>query len=174
MNVISYEYAYCLFPVATLEERASLLSYSSQGRSKRRAEGLVKYSARGFQMLDSLSLTDLESPRKISPFTFGPRWIGDRDTWVIRLDTHGIPAPPPPNPYSVARSNDPVALASFSVRYDVTEGAIMDFSIVESPVLKYAYVFGDTDTIDYLARMLEARRWEEEYQVVVCELEDWQ
>lgn len=174
MNVISYEKAYCLFPLATLEGRVSLLSYSSHGRSERRARGAAKYTARGFRLVDFLSHTELAFPHEAVPFSFGPRWVGDSDTWVIPLDMHGILPPPPANPYSTARTHDPVALCSFSVTYSITDGTIMDFSVVESQVLKYSYIVGDEDIVDYLDRILTARTWEEEYKVTICCLEDWQ
>ncbi|EIW56989.1 uncharacterized protein TRAVEDRAFT_81046, partial [Trametes versicolor FP-101664 SS1] len=85
MNVISYEKAYCLFPRATLEERRSLLSWSSQGRSKRRAEGLVKYASRGFKMLTHLHFAEYATHQPIRSFPLKPRWIGDTDTWVLSL-----------------------------------------------------------------------------------------
>ncbi|KAH9856395.1 hypothetical protein C2E23DRAFT_699461, partial [Lenzites betulinus] len=85
MNVIAYDTAYCLFPRATLEERRSLLSWSSQGRSKRRAEGLVKYAARGFRMLEFLDDSELWQSEPNRSFPFGPRWMGDPSSWSISL-----------------------------------------------------------------------------------------
>ncbi|KAI0349679.1 hypothetical protein OH77DRAFT_1490395 [Trametes cingulata] len=172
MNVISFERAYCIFPLATLERRVSLLAYSSQGRSTRRVEGLDKYTARGFHMLAYLPLADLVLPHKLAPFTFGPRWLGDRDTWVIKLDTTHIPPTPPPNPYSTARTCDPAVLCNFFVRYDLTDGAIMELCVLESPVLRYSYVLADNDAIDFLSRALAAKACDEQFKVVACQLED--
>lgn len=174
MNIISYEKAYCLFPSATLEQRLSLLSQSSRGRSEARSESVEKYAERGYRILTFLPLADLVPPRKRPTFALGPRWLGDSDTWVIPLDTQDILPPPPANPYSIARTNDPAALSSFVARYDLIEGLVVEFSIVESPVLKYSYLFGDNDIVDYLFRILGPRTWDEQYKVLVCSLEDWQ
>ncbi|KAI0649612.1 hypothetical protein C8Q79DRAFT_997722 [Trametes meyenii] len=135
MNVIAYNKAYCLFPRATLEERRSLLTWSSQGRAKRRIEGLVKYSARGFRMLEFLEDNEVITSQPERSFPLKPRWMGDSDTW--------------------------------------DEGAIMEFSLVDSPVLKYAIVVGNDDTVDYLDRVLEVKACEEQYKVSLCGLEDW-
>ncbi|KAI1787861.1 hypothetical protein LXA43DRAFT_895612, partial [Ganoderma leucocontextum] len=156
MNVISYQQAYCLFPHATVESHRSLLSWSSQSRSTRRAEGLEKYKKRGFHMEHHLSPAELSAPIRESatPFALGPRWLGDADTWVIPLETSYIPYPPPPNPYSTGLYRDPVSVASFSVRYDPSDGAIMTFSVIESEALKYAYALGDEGLADYLSCIL--------------------
>lgn len=172
MNVISYNAAYCLFPRATLEERRSLISRTSQERPIRRAEGLIKYSARGFSMLQFLDNDELRTPKRSSSFTFGPRWLDDPYTWVIPLDMEGVRPPPSPNPYSSARSQDPVILTSFSLRYNSCDGAVMNFSIVKSPVLKFSIVTGDSDMVEYLNRVLRAKTDAEQYKVLICALED--
>lgn len=156
MNVISYHRAYCLFPNATVESHRSLLSWSSQGRSTRRAEGLEKYRKRGFHMEHHLSPAELSAPIHMQPtfFSLGPRWLGDADTWVIPLDTASISTPPQPNPYSTQLHRDPVSVASFSVRYDPSDGVIMTFSVFESGALRYAYVLGDEGLVDYLSCIL--------------------
>ncbi len=172
MNVISYNAAYCLFPRATLEECRSLISRISQERPIRRAEGLIKYSARGFSMLQFLDSDELRTPKWSRSFTFGPRWVGDPYTWIIPLDMEGVLPPPPPNPYSSARSQDPVILTSFSVRYNSCDGAIMEFKIVKSPVLKFPIVTSGSDVVDYLNRVLRAKTNDEQYKVLICALED--
>ncbi|KAI0349674.1 hypothetical protein OH77DRAFT_1414569, partial [Trametes cingulata] len=174
MNVITFERAYCIFPLATVEQHVSLPAYSSQGRSPRRAEVLNRDAEKGFDTLCLLSSTELLATGALSPFKLGPRWLGDMDTWVVPLVTEGISPPPPPNPYSFPRIHDPAVLTSFSVRYDSVEGAIMDFDIVESAVLQYSYVFGDNNTIDYVRHILAVKAWDEQYKVMVCSLDDWQ
>lgn len=146
MNVISYDAAYCLFPRATLEERRSLLSWSSEARSVRREEALNKYSARGFHMLEFLDDDVHFTPEQHRVFPFGPRWLGDAHTWTIRLTSsaNGV-LPPPPNPYSPAGSQDPVALTSFSMHYDHENGAIMKFVVIQCPALKVSYVMADDE-----------------------------
>lgn len=154
MNIISYEKAYCLFPLATVESRRSLLSWSSQGRSTRRKEGLIKYRNRHFSMEQFLHSSEILPPIPKMPFILGPRWLGDPDTWVIKLNTERIPRPPAENPFSTAIIRDPVTISSFSMRYHPEDGAIMTFSVVESPTLKYSYVLGDEDLVDHLNRVL--------------------
>ena len=154
MNVITYETAYCLFPLATVESHRSLLSWSSQGRSTRRKDGLIKYTKRGFSMEHYLQSSEIIPPIPKMPFILGPRWLGDPDTWVIKLNTNRISHPPRENPFSPGIIHDPVTLSSFSMRYDPEDGAIMTFSVVENPTLKYSYVLGDEDLVDHLNRVL--------------------
>lgn len=123
-------------------------------------------------MLQFLDSDELRTPKRSSSFTFGPRWLDDPYTWVIPLDMEGVRPPPSPNPYSSARSQDPVILTSFSLRYNSCDGAVMNFSIVKSPVLKFSIVTGDSDMVEYLNRVLRAKTDAEQYKVLICALED--
>lgn len=165
MNVISFNKAYCLFPRATLEERRSLLSWSSQGRSNRRQEGLDKYSARGFAMLNYLEEDEFITSHRGRSFPFGPRWLGDIDTWVINLDVQGVQFPPSPDPSAATRICDPVVTTSFFMRYDDNDGAIMDFSVLESPVLRYSYVIIDDGMTHHLSRAVLAKALLKDWQL---------
>ncbi|KAI0323130.1 hypothetical protein GY45DRAFT_1212045, partial [Cubamyces sp. BRFM 1775] len=81
MNVMSYEFAYCLFPRATLEERCTLLNRSSHD-GERRIEGMQKYRGRGFRVIESLGWDEFLAD---SPFSFALRWVGDSHSWTIPL-----------------------------------------------------------------------------------------
>lgn len=134
INVITYEKAYSLFPLATVEPHLP-----SPGSSPTGALPLILKT----------------------PTILGPRWLGDPDTWVIHLDTTDILHPPPENPYSTAIAHDPATISSFSVRYHAAEdGAIITFSVVESSTLKYAYVFGDENLVDHVNRILAFKETE--------------
>ena len=116
----------------------------------------MKYKDRGFDMERYVSPAELSAPIHLpsTSFAFGPRWLGDADTWVISLDTSFIPLPPPPNPYSTRLYRDLASVTSFSVRYDPSDGVIMTFSVFESEALRYAYALGDDGLIDYLSCIL--------------------
>lgn len=65
-------------------------------------------------------------------------------------------------------------MTSFAMRYREDEGAIMEFTVVDSPAIKFACVMGNEDITDYLVRMLLVKTLEEQYKISVCGLEDWQ
>ncbi|KAI0323629.1 hypothetical protein GY45DRAFT_1264285, partial [Cubamyces sp. BRFM 1775] len=170
MNAISYEKAYCLYPRATLEDRCSLLSWSSQGRAKRRAEGIQKYSARGFRML-TLPDWDVHTPNRSFPSI--TRWFGDCHAWTISLSLNGITPPPPYNVYTTPRLHDPAALTSFLMRWDPVDGAIMSFRVVKVPILRFYFVASDVAAVNYLTSLLLQKDEEDVHTVADCSIDDW-
>ncbi|KAJ3014961.1 hypothetical protein NUW54_g1164 [Trametes sanguinea] len=173
MNVISYNKAYCLFPRATLEERRSLMTSVAVGPGRLGTAGFFKNSDTGHRLITTLPPEETSMDRPSRSFPCGPRWIGDRDTWLIQLNMRDVLPPPPPNAVSSPRRHDPVVMTSFSMRYDDDEGATLHFYVVDSPAIRYAFVCGDEDTAEYLAHVLLAKTDEEEYRITSTPWVDW-
>ena len=146
MNVISYEKAYCLFPVPTLEERRSFI-ISTDGPGQEPAK--KKYHATGWEMVPSLSHQEFASTTP--SFPLGTRFMGDRYTWTYPLDLTGInmqrsPGGRPPP----ILTQDPVAASSWTFCYDPNqyenedeEGGGMEFDVLASNRIFYQYLVRD-------------------------------
>ena len=76
LNVISWEKAYCLYPVRTLDrnEQLVLKSYLVE----REEEGLRKYAARGFSVVLWNEMKEEDDVAQV-------RRVGDKSTWVVKL-----------------------------------------------------------------------------------------
>lgn len=85
MNYIAWDHACSLYPLGTLEERRTLVTYD-RGRTFDRA--IAKYLNRGFDVVTILSNTQSRA------FRFGPRFVGDGQCWTVKLDTTGVQAWP--------------------------------------------------------------------------------
>ncbi|TFK82608.1 hypothetical protein K466DRAFT_500003, partial [Polyporus arcularius HHB13444] len=170
MNVISFEKAYCLFPRATLEERVSLLSSSSAGRSNRRRQSVAKYATRGFAIIERIPSTDLRSP---SLFALGWRWIDDSSSWVIALNTRDVAPPASPNRRSPPLVHDPVVVCNWEVQYTPLRGAVMHYVVARSELLRYRYLIGDPDLAGELGRHFAAKLLQERFKKK-AELDVWQ
>ncbi|KAI0715608.1 hypothetical protein C8T65DRAFT_572952, partial [Cerioporus squamosus] len=170
MNVISFENAYCLFPRATLEERLSLLSSSSAGRSTRRRESVAKYVARGFTVMERIPVTNVRLPNLLP---LGWRWIDDSASWVIPLDVAGVAPPVSANKRSPPLLHDPVVVCNWEVRYTPLRGAVMHFVVAKSELLRYRYLIGDPDLAGKFERYFAAKLVEERYKKK-AELDVWQ
>ncbi|KAI0941065.1 hypothetical protein AcV7_002714 [Taiwanofungus camphoratus] len=153
MNVISFDKAFCLYPRATLEERRALVC----GREGLRQESAIaKYAARGWQMVDELPLEDRGNDNR--SFRFGPRWIKDGDSWVIPLNLDDVVGPPPFTARSTPLSEDPVISTTWKLVYDLSQRAMMVYSVLSSPILRYSYLIMDEELDDVLTQVLERRR----------------
>ncbi|KAG9045896.1 hypothetical protein FS842_001045 [Serendipita sp. 407] len=85
MNFITHDRAYSLFPCTTFLGRAGItLGRSGDLESLRKA--YAKYIGRNFK----ISATPIPPMDLPSPIKFGTRWIGDRQTWKIELDTTDV------------------------------------------------------------------------------------
>lgn len=90
MNVITWKFAYCLYPKATLEDRRSLVC-RSEGPKQVIAE--QKYQSRGWDMVRTLRA---DGPLGEDPsFPSGLRFMGDKHSWRIALDITRVDLPPP-------------------------------------------------------------------------------
>ncbi|KAL1937497.1 hypothetical protein VTO73DRAFT_13149 [Trametes versicolor] len=70
-------------------------------------------------------------PTSRTSFVLGWRWIDDSPAWIIDFDTADVIPPQPANPSSSARTHDPVAICSFSLRYNAYDHAYMEFCIAD-------------------------------------------
>ncbi|KAJ8461943.1 hypothetical protein ONZ51_g11218 [Trametes cubensis] len=150
LNVISYEKAYCIFPRATLHENCALRNRAPEGvyiYSKREVE---KYESRGITMMDEVDPAEQTRSDSSSTFALGWRWIDDGASWVIKLDTQRITTLPTTNEVSTPLRYDPVTISGFSLRFDTTRKARLQYTIIDGPTTKYSYVLGDQDLIEQL------------------------
>ena len=98
MNCIAFDAAYSLYPQATFEQRMSLCIAS---RNDRRAE-FKKYRNRGWKLI--LITPPQEKKSKGAPFHGDViRWVHDRHSWVVPLDTSELQPRPPVSDIRVFR-----------------------------------------------------------------------
>ena len=79
MNIITHDTAYSIYSWATFIECHSLV-YDRRWRSP---DALAKYERRGWMQVPYLEVADYENPS--SSFARGPRRLGDRKCWTIKL-----------------------------------------------------------------------------------------
>ena len=84
LNYITWCKAVSLYPCATFEQRRSLILCENL----RFAGAQAKYLARGFTFQDILTPDEAKPP---GPFQAGPRYVGDKRTWILNLETESIP-----------------------------------------------------------------------------------
>ncbi|KAI0782546.1 hypothetical protein C8Q75DRAFT_727557 [Abortiporus biennis] len=149
MNVISYNTAYCLFPIITLEDRLSIECPTS-GPSQRKS--IDKYWKRGFTMVDkAVSLTMHNyNVGDNAPFRVGPRYMGDGLSWTIPLETHELGDIKPFTPNSTALTDDPVAASNWIVAYDESIGGQMMFKTFHDKSLAFKYVASDPEGFEVI------------------------
>lgn len=99
MNIITHKAAYSLFPKATFEECLTLFT---SNRTPQREQAIKKYADRGWTVVRTITNEDQEN--ELATFRYGKRWIADKQSWVISLDTNGV-----------GRDDDPLASASFNI-----------------------------------------------------------
>ncbi len=85
MNYITWSKAVSLYPCATFEQRRSLVL--NENLSSVVAQS--KYLVRGFKFQGFLTPREAKSP---GPFQAGPRYVGDKRTWILNLETESIPS----------------------------------------------------------------------------------
>lgn len=85
LNYITWNKAVSLYPCATFERRRSLILTENLSFAVAQA----KYLARGFTFQDTLTPDEAKSP---GPFQAGPRYVGDKRTWILNLETESIPS----------------------------------------------------------------------------------
>lgn len=80
MNIISHEYAYCLFPRATIHEHRSLMCCMTPNTAQPLA--LKKYQERGFTIVETTS----PNQAGVDPgIPVGARYVGDSKCWTLPL-----------------------------------------------------------------------------------------
>jgi len=85
LNYITWNNAVSLYPYATFEQRRSLIL----SENLRFLDAQAKYLARGFTFQRFLTPSEAKSP---GPFQAGPRYVGDKKSWVLHLETESIPS----------------------------------------------------------------------------------
>ena len=109
MNFITYDRAYCLYPVETLEKSTALILDASMSI---RNELLLKYASYGFQFYVSASQDEFRHK--------DPRWVEDSHSFVISLSTF--------RSYSVnVAFVDPIRVTSWSITTTPGENHSMFF-----------------------------------------------
>ncbi|CAL1699941.1 unnamed protein product [Somion occarium] len=147
MNVISFDRAYCLYPLATLEQRRSLVCTSRNDEVAQRV--FEKYSERGWKIVKSFYVPPAYYCIEDPAFSLGPRWIDDGYTWSIPLKHSFDQCITPVNPPSTPLTRDPVSASSWDIkRASDGMGADMVFSPVHVPQLFYHYILNDTACLD--------------------------
>ncbi|KAL0953609.1 hypothetical protein HGRIS_004817 [Hohenbuehelia grisea] len=122
MNVIGFDFAYCLFPKATLEHRIAIV-HSTSGPHQRDAR--AKYVERGWRMV--LSTKEL-IPVEKSCFVNGRRFLGDAQCWSIPLTEAARLRP----------NFDRLRLNGALIAYNRL-GRWMAFEVATSPVLNHNF-----------------------------------
>ncbi|KAI0659026.1 hypothetical protein C8Q70DRAFT_916411 [Cubamyces menziesii] len=149
LNIITYNAAYCLYPLATLEAYTSLVL---NGGNPGKVAALEKYAKRGWRAISNPSpLIQYLNP---SLFYVGKsRWVCDEHTWTVPLSMEGVKPPPPSSPSSEALSWDPIAECGWRLAYlSIPEGLVIaKFGIVATTVLRWGYTTGNAG---YLGRLV--------------------
>lgn len=106
--MISWDRAYSLYPRATLEDHTGLYLRPDTHEDHKK-EIIAKYEKRGWTFC--MSRGDLEKHDRA--FTNAIRWIGDSESWIIKLDLDGVTPPPPVNDFSRPLTRDPCCFTSW-------------------------------------------------------------
>ncbi|KDQ51109.1 hypothetical protein JAAARDRAFT_199333 [Jaapia argillacea MUCL 33604] len=152
MNVIAFDAAYAFYPLSTYEERRALATDMNTARRETRAIALGKYARRGWRI--QATLYPFEGRNGVPPFYPNlVRWVGDRQTWTIPLDTTGIQRPSPVSVSSEPFTWDPVLHNSWILN----SYARITYNTTKSMVLKYQYLVADKLLLDELINFFVAQ-----------------
>ncbi|KAF9039919.1 hypothetical protein BJ165DRAFT_1530919 [Panaeolus papilionaceus] len=81
MNIITAWFAYCLYPIPTLDKMTALINFR---RTRAGVNGIEKYEKRGYRMIHMVPYSrDRHHPRAL--FNENRRFVGDKKTWKIPL-----------------------------------------------------------------------------------------
>ncbi|KAI0087717.1 hypothetical protein BDY19DRAFT_892207 [Irpex rosettiformis] len=139
-NVISWDRAYSLYPRATFEDHRGLWLRPDYADDEGETDIIKKYRLRGWKFEWERGALDGDDPA----FGDAARWIGDTQSWVIKLDTHGVTRPPPVNEFSQPLTRDPCCMTSWWMTLAGSGGphepptAAIDF-VFSYPTLSYKY-----------------------------------
>lgn len=135
MNVITFDCAYSLYPMATFEDRISLwMPGNPSYMTASRLLVLNKYSRRGWSFIHEVL------PNRRHLFQLGqPRHLNDKDAWALPLDTEGVEPKAPLSPTSPSFGWDPVVENSWSLAR--ADGMLfMRYTFLKSFCLRYTYM----------------------------------
>lgn len=139
MNVIAFDAAYSLYPRATFDLRCGL---SLAQISPREAKALAKYAARGWAIHSTIWPHEKDTLQPLFKVDVLRR-MGDRDSWVIPLDTTNITLRSPFTLSSPPFTDDPAAFSSWKLYGHISGEYDMSHHFLSSTILKYDYVNDD-------------------------------
>lgn len=139
MNVITWKFAYSLYPKATFEDRRTLIC-CDDGPHQPSAE--LKYESRGWRLERSLDANDLA-------FHIGVRVLGDRYTWRIPLDVSRVIPPFPLSRSGRRLTTDPIAATTWKLLLfgPQRDRPHLSFVTLKARFLKYHYICADSVAI---------------------------
>lgn len=138
MNIITAHFAYALYPRATFVERQGFICTTSGAGQE---IGRQKYRDRGWTLLSTLDSSP--SPESTTmpastEFWAGPRWIGDRRTWTIKLD------PEVHIPHRCDYAPPFLHAFSWNLEYDERGEAKMEYDVWgDEKLLRFNYTTAD-------------------------------
>lgn len=135
MNVIAWDYAYCLYPSATLESREAV--FTGSGLSQVDANKFRrKYAARGLTIL-----SDTQRLPTLDRVKFGGnvrRLVGDKYTWALRLPIDNVA----PLRYAHVLLRDPCVCTAWALEWNFYPR--LETTVLEEERLQFSYVdYGD-------------------------------
>ena len=142
MNVISCDTAYSLYPLATFEERKALICRPPYDDRTYAAHN--KYYDRGWEVRED---HDYAEERFI---LYAQRWIGDKHTWKIPLDTTHITDHIPLRRGSEPLTRDPIVATNWMLDHNCVRGGLMIADVMTNPFLACTYVIDPSDTYFFL------------------------
>ncbi|TFY70235.1 hypothetical protein EVG20_g2782 [Dentipellis fragilis] len=160
MNFISFECAYSLFALATLEERCSIVCTNESARIKLAVQ---KYgpNGHGWKLLRGMHRRAALNGILRTSLRAGHRTVAR--SWALQLNLDGVSLPRPPAAQDTYRIHDPVTLSQW--RFDSQGEPLVRIGpepcwharicLFHSALLKYAYVIKDkTETYEAASRFL--------------------
>jgi hypothetical protein len=140
MNIITHDSAYALYPIATFEQRRSLIC-ATEGSKQDKAR--AKYIARGWTM--EASLPPHEIGDRLSDFRMGNRWIGDKACWTMKILPDLVLGP------------DYIGSNTWRLAYSEGYEARNEFMILQTPLLRYRYLVADEDIVCFIDPAISLR-----------------
>lgn len=147
MNVISHNFAYSFYPLATFEQRRSLICATSGSKQD---EARAKYVSRGWTMEGSVQPWEMTSRR--SDFRMGNRWIGDRSCWNMEVL--------PELDGGSALFPDFITSTSWRLSYSRDCEARSEFLILQTPALRYNYLLADEEAAKFIDTFMKLLPYE--------------
>jgi len=134
MNVIAFDAAYSLYPRATFDFRCGL---SLAQISPREAKALAKYATRGWAIHSTIWPHEEDTLQRLFK-VYDLRRMGDRDSWVIPLDTTNITLRSPFTLSSPPFTEDPAIFSSWKLTESTSESGQyrMAYHFLSSTILK--------------------------------------
>ncbi|KAI0367239.1 hypothetical protein BV20DRAFT_1037878 [Pilatotrama ljubarskyi] len=149
MNAITYNTACSFYPIATYEQRMSLVINDSDPNAP---AALEKYARRGWRSIANPSplVPFLDSESGVFHFNT-TRWACDSRSWTIHLSSDGVIAPPPASPSSVPLTWDPIVECSWILE-QYGETAVPMYEKIATTVMRWSYTVGEKEYLNKLIK----------------------